>query len=120
MLILTIWNGNYKGIFVGHGLLHSLTKMDIAYKKEDVRRLEIKKTISLRQMDPQAFLKFRETGTCSFEFTEKLFDYDYVNHYQRQIKTIQITIPAIVNGYESIHATLRQDSNKIVLKNELT
>ena len=80
------------------------------------RRLEIEKTISLLQLNPKALLDLKTKGECIFEFNEKLFDYDFPGHYARKIKTISISVPAVIGPYQNIHATLTQLNNQLVLK----
>jgi hypothetical protein len=82
------------------------------------RSLEIEKNISLMQLNPKALLDLRNSGECMFELSEKLYDYDFPGHYIRKIKTISISIPAIVGPYQNIKATLTQLSNHIVIKND--
>ncbi len=68
------------------------------------------------QLDPLAFQQLKDTGKCEFELSEKLFDFDFPGHYGRQIKTIAISIPAVVGPYQNVNATLTQLSNKTLLK----
>ena len=58
----------------------------------------------------------KTTGTCSFQLPESLFHQDFPSHYCRKIKSVAITIPAIVGPYQNIQATLRQNTNRVVLK----
>ncbi|MEI9806756.1 MAG: hypothetical protein WDO16_02110 [Bacteroidota bacterium] len=76
----------------------------------------MKKTISLLTTDPKALLDLIEKGECSFEFPERLFDDDFPGHYYRKIKTIAISIPAIVGPYQNIKATLTQLGNQVIIK----
>jgi hypothetical protein len=54
-------------------------------------------------------------GTCEFELTQKMFDDDYAgqNHYLRRIKTISVTLPAILGPYQDIRAVLKQTYSKV-------
>lgn len=110
------WDSLKKGLLAGEGLMLGLNQLEKAYLEGNERRLEIEKTISLLQLDPQAFLNLKNTGTCQFSLSEKLFDYDFPGHYCRQIKTISISIPAVVGPYQNIKATLTQLSDKTLLK----
>ncbi|WP_135079060.1 neuraminidase-like domain-containing protein [Terasakiella sp. SH-1] len=109
------WDNLHQGLLAGEALLLNLQQMQSGYLKEE-RRLEITKTVSLRQIAPQALQDLMEKGVCDFSLTEKDFDYDYPGHYFRQIKTVLISIPALIGPYQNIHATLTQVTNKTLLK----
>ncbi|ABO49534.1 hypothetical protein Dred_0999 [Desulforamulus reducens MI-1] len=119
------WDSLHKGLLTGESLLLSLSQMEKAYLQNNVRQLEIEKTISLLHLDPQSFMAFKwgingaEIGKLTFELSEKLFDFDFPGHYRRKIKSILVTIPAIMRPYQNINATLVQNSNKIVLKPDI-
>ena len=110
------WNSQKKGLASGRSLLLGLQRLEKAYMDAGVRYLEIEKTISLLAIDPRAVDQLRSSGTCSFELAEKLFDLDFPSHYNRLIKTISVTIPAIVGPYQNLHATLTQTANRVVTK----
>ena len=110
------WDSAHRGLVAGESLLSSLTSMEQSYKTYlSHRKLEIEKTISLNDFAPQALIHFKTKGDCTFVLTERSFDYDFPGHYQRQIKSISISIPAIVGPYQNIHATLSQLHNSVVL-----
>ncbi|VEP17802.1 hypothetical protein H1P_6450001 [Hyella patelloides LEGE 07179] len=113
------WDSLKKGLLAGESLMLGLNQLEKAYIEGNVRRLEIEKTISLLQLNPQAFQQLKETGKCEFELSEKLFDFDFPGHYARQIKTIAVSIPAVVGPYQNISATLTQTSNKTLLKPDI-
>lgn len=110
------WNNLQKGLLAGEGLMLSLNQMEKSYAEGYIRRMEIEKNISLMQLNPTALLNLINDGECIFELTEKLFDDDFPGHYARTIKTISISIPAIVGPYQNIKATLTQLSNQVILK----
>lgn len=110
------WDNLKKGLMAGEGLMLALNQMEKAYLDNSPRTLEIEKTISLMQIDPQSLLVLKTTGECIFSLTEKLFDDDYPGHYARKIKTISISIPAVVGPYQNIKATLTQTGNSTIIK----
>ena len=110
------WDTLRKGLTAGEGLTLALGQMEKAFLDRNSRRLEIVRKISLTQLDPLAMLDFRATGVCEFNLHEKLYDYDYPGHYARKIKSISISIPAVVSPYQNLNATLTQLSNQVVLK----
>lgn len=110
------WDDLRKGLGAAEGLMLALSQMEKACLDRGGRSLEIEKTISLLQLNPRALLDLRDKGECLFELTEKLFDYDFPGHYARKIKSISISIPAVVGPYQNIKATLVQMSNQVVIQ----
>jgi len=93
-----------------------LNRLEKTYLENDRRSFEIEKTVSLGQLDPLALVELKENGSCTFELTEELFDYDYPGHYLRKIKSIAVSIPAIVGPYQQVHATLTLQGSKTLLR----
>jgi len=112
----TGWNDLYKGLTAGEALSQGLQQLEQAYVQQNNRYLEIEKTISLLQLQPQALIDLKTNGTCTFSLIQQLFDLDFPGHYQRKITSLAVTIPAIVGPYQNIHATLTQTGNKIATK----
>ncbi len=112
------WDNKYKGLSAADGLMLALNQLESSAINNSSRRLEIEKTISLLDLDPLALLRLQSDGECIFQLSEKLFDYDFPGHYCRKIRTISMSIPAIVGPYQNIHATLTQMSNQIVLSSD--
>jgi len=110
------WDSLHKGLFAGEALMLDLQHLEKAYMDQDERRLEITKPISLLQLDPKALTNLKNNGSCTFDLSEAMFDYDYPGHYCRQIKSISVSLPAIVGPYQTIQATLTQTSHKTLLK----
>jgi hypothetical protein len=113
------WDNMRKGLLAGEGLMLSLMQMEKSWSDNNTRNLEISKTISLKQLDPNALLQLIETGECMFNLNEKLFDDDYPGHYGRKIKAISISIPAVLGPYQEFHATLTQMTNQVVLRPDI-
>lgn len=68
---------------------------------------------------PRALLDLKATGRCVFHLSERLFDFDFPGHYCRKLKTMSVTIPAVIGPYQTVHATLTQLSSATVLKPEI-
>ena len=113
------WDNLRKGLMSGEGLMLGLNQMESSYLAKATRSFEIEKTVSLLQVNPKALLDLRETGTCNFELSERMFDQDYPGHYARRIKTVSVSLPAIVGPYQNIKATLTQTSNRVALTSDL-
>ncbi|WPN57299.1 neuraminidase-like domain-containing protein [Pseudomonas sp. P9_31] len=138
------WNSTYRGLGPGERMKLSLLKMKNAYLLGNERELEIRKTVSLRQLKAKEESKgtpptsinkpwedtpgadgtattdgikseLVKTGSCEFELTQSLFDNDYPGHCLRRIKSIGISLPAVLSPYEDIRATLTQTGSEVVM-----
>ena len=109
------WNSLKKGLLAGEALSLNLNQMEKAYIERNARQLEIEKTISLRQLDPKALVDLKGNGSCTFALSEVLFDLDFPGHYLRKIKSVSLSIPAVVGPYQTLQATLIQHGNQVVL-----
>lgn len=115
------WDALHKGLMAADGLKLSLAQLENAYIENNKRRMEIEKVVSLKSLNPEAFYAFLsgpDQGNLAFSLTEELFDRDFPAHYCRRIKSISVSIPAVVGPYQNIHATLTQNTNLVVLKPE--
>lgn len=101
------WEAAHDGLLAGERLFVGLKQLESAYQEKRSYDYEISKPISLRQVNPLAFLRLRETGTCEFALPEVLFDMDYAGHYQRRIKSVSLTVPSVIGPYTSLNCTLR-------------
>ncbi|QKS83076.1 Tc toxin subunit A-related protein [Pseudomonas bijieensis] len=122
------WHTTYRGLGAGELLKMNLLKMHAEYLRRHERELEIRKTVSLRQLKrhtptstlnkewPQIHADLKK-GTYEFELTQQLFEDDYKDqqHYLRRIKTISVSLPALVGPYENVRATLTQTASKVFL-----
>ena len=127
----TRWNNQFKGMSAGESLKLDLQTMKAAYLQRNQRELEIRKTLSLRQLhgrDSGATLnkpwdalnqQMLASGTVDFELTKALFDADYPGHYLRRIKSISLSLPATLGPYEDIRAILTQTWNQTQLSDDI-
>lgn len=124
------WNNKRKGLLAGESLLLVLQQMRQAYQQENARRFEISKMVSLKNnqdvnvagssQDLVATLKAQPANAraVTFSLPSRIFDRDYPGHILRQIKSVSITIPAVVGPYENVGATLKQLNNNVLLNND--
>ncbi|MEG3838650.1 hypothetical protein [Microcoleus sp. herbarium14] len=106
------WDSLRKGLMSGERLYLALKQLERAYHDQNKREYEITKNISLMLNAPLALITLKETGTCTIELPETLFDADYPGHYMRRIKSVSLTIPCVVGPYTSINCTLTLLTNK--------
>jgi len=124
------WDNLRQGLLAGEGLALALDQLQKAYLDNFERRLEIERTVSLRQACPAAFFGFKwgfanggdatSRGRLDFVLPEALYDFDYPGHYCRKIKSISISIPCIIGPYQELHATLRQNGDAVVMAPNLS
>lgn len=100
------WNDGKRGLLAGDTLALDLKRLEVAYLEANKRELEITKHVSLARLDPRALLRLKATGSCEVEVPEWLFDMDSPGVYLRRLKTVALTIPAVVGPYTGIHCTL--------------
>ncbi|MGM7439871.1 neuraminidase-like domain-containing protein [Streptomyces tunisiensis] len=110
------WDDLRRGLTAGESLMLSIDQLESAYLTGTRRTFEITKAISLASIDPVAFLHFIRTGEATFSFDEALFDADYPGHFRRRIKTLSVSIPALVGPYQNVRATLTQTANRVLLQ----
>lgn len=124
------WNDAYRGLTAGESLKLNLIKMEAAYLSLNERRLEIIKTISLRDLkkntaqseEPtksdkesweEMLERLKKEGVINFELPVQLFDNDYPGQYQRRITRISVSLPAVIGPYQNIRALLIQTYNAV-------
>jgi hypothetical protein len=100
------WDGGRRGLLAGEALHLDLKRMELAYLDHDKREYELTRHVSLRQLDPLALLALKATGACEFTVPEWLFDLDCPGHYLRRLKSVALSIPAVVGPYTSVNCTL--------------
>ncbi len=107
------WDGGRKGLLSGEALHLDLKRMEMTYHENNKRELELTRNVSLRQLDPVALLNLKATGTCQVTIPEWLYDLDCPGHYMRRIKTVALSIPAVVGPFSSVNCTLSLLSSSI-------
>jgi hypothetical protein len=100
------WDNLRKGLLAGEKLSLGLRRLENAYLENNRREYEITKNVSLLTHAPVPLIELKETGQCEVELPELLFDADYPGHYFRRLKSVSLSIPAVVGPYTSINCTL--------------
>ncbi|TVT79432.1 neuraminidase-like domain-containing protein [Pseudomonas sp. H3(2019)] len=121
-----VWMDNRHGLSAGESMLLDLLRLERLFLERNERRLELTKTISLRNLFEQgqytpektwgSVISDLEKGKLDFEFSQKLFDSDYPGHYCRQITTVALSLPVVLGPYQDVRATLIQTGSTTVLK----
>lgn len=92
--------------------LKTLENMRLTYMQ---RRLQLSKTISLAHLLPIAFQLFKSTGSILFNTLRSLFDHEFPGHYLRLIKSVKISVIALIPPHNGIRATLRNSGMSTVV-----
>lgn len=119
-LDFSYWESGRSGLLAGEGLQLALGQLEHVYYTTNRRRLAVDKVVSLWALDPQALLTLQRTGSCTFQLSELLFDYDFPGQYCRKIERLSVTIPAVVGPYQNVHGTLTQTGNVVLIKDDPT
>lgn len=131
----TAWVDNRFGLTAGETLKLGLLQMESAFLSRHERRLELTKTLSLKELlrdyDPgtesgalatgwEAVLEaLRTRGEIEFQLKSSTFDKDYPGHYLRQLVRVSVSLPVVLKPYQDIHATLSQQSSSYLLKPQI-
>ncbi|MFD3247912.1 Tc toxin subunit A-related protein [Rahnella aquatilis] len=113
------WNNSYRGLLVGENLQLNVQQMEAAWLGRNTRRLEMTKTISLRQLLGSQFDVQRQNGVFSFTLNETLFDNDYPGQYLRQIKYVSVSLPTLIGPWQDVRALLTQTGSSTLLKADI-
>lgn len=105
------WDSLKKGLLSGEKLGNDIHRMEVAYFEQNNRELELTKHVSVAQVDPLALVRLQVTGETDLVLPEWLFDMDRLGDYRRRIKSVSLTIPAVVGPYGGVHATLALTRN---------
>jgi hypothetical protein len=106
------FDSSVRGALAGERLYLQLRQLERAHNEQRARELEITKIVSVAQLDPLALIELKETGTCEVEIPEWLFDVDYLGHYFRRLRSVGISIPAVV-GPSGLSATVTLLGSKV-------
>ena len=101
------WDDLHRGLLAGETLLLDLQTMEQSYLEKDKRALEVVKTVSLKRHCGERFHSdLKNRNSLKFEFKRDSFP-EYRGD-ARRIKSVNISIPALVGPYQNVHATLEQ------------
>ncbi|MNF81684.1 hypothetical protein D3C84_639680 [compost metagenome] len=121
-----VWMDNRHGLSAGESMQLDLMRLERDFLNRNERRLELTKTISLRDLFEKGqftpvktwdeVLEDLRGGKLDFELSQKLFDSDYPGHYCRQIISVALSLPVVLGPYQDVRATLMQTGSTTVVK----
>lgn len=97
---------NRRGLTGSARLLQDLYRLDQYSFDTNKRKLQLSKTISLALTAPTEFQRFREAGVMTFATPIGTFDRDFPGHYLRLIRSVRMSVVALIPPTQGIHATL--------------
>ncbi len=95
-----------RGLTGSARLLEDLYRLDQYAFETNKRKLQLSKTISLALTVPTEFQALRETGVMRFGTPMSVFDRDFPGQFLRLIRSVRLSVVALVPPVEGIHATL--------------
>ena len=107
------WDASRSGLLAGERLLMGLHSMDRRFIETNTQQGEVNQSFSVAQIDPEALIRLKESGSCEFEIPEFFYDMFYPGHYRRRVRTVRLTIPAITGPYTNISAKLTLLSSRV-------
>ncbi|HEV2814549.1 MAG TPA: neuraminidase-like domain-containing protein [Solirubrobacteraceae bacterium] len=114
------WDSLKKGLLSGDRLANDLRRMEAAFLEADTRTLELTKSVSLATVAPMQLLELKSSGACTVRLPEWLFDLDHPGHYQRRIRSVELSVPSVVGPYTNVNATVSLTRNGIRLVDDMT
>jgi hypothetical protein len=107
-----------RGLTGSARLLRDVYELDQYAFLKNQRKLQLTETLSLAQLDPFAFQRFRQTGVLQFSTPMSLFDRKFPGHYLRLIKRVRTSVIALVPPAQGIRATLSTTgTSRVVIGN---
>ena len=109
-----------RGLTGSARLLQDIYQLDQYAFDTNQRKLQLTKTISLAQMAPAEFQRFRENGVMTFDTPMEMFDRNFPGHYLRLIRQVRTSVIALIPPNQSIHATLSTTgTSRVVIGGEM-
>jgi hypothetical protein len=113
------WDSLRKGLLCGERLYLQLKSLERAYLDGNRREYELTRHYSLVLNNPEALVRLKALGSCEIELPEALFDADYPGHYMRRIKSVSLSIPAVVGPTTGVNFTLTMLRDKTRVETSL-
>ena len=107
------WDRLHRGLMAGERLQLDLRRLEVAYLDQNRREHELTKHVSMALHDPFALHLLRTNGSCTVMLPESLFDRDHPGHYMRRIRSVALTLPAVVGPYTSVNCRLTLQSSAV-------
>ncbi len=100
------WKASRAGLLSGDRLMLQLQAMEASFVEKDKRRQEVSLSCPLSQINPDALVNLRQTGSTEIAIPEWWFDLYYPGQYRRTLQSVRLTIPCITGPYRNVGAKL--------------
>jgi hypothetical protein len=110
-------SGGNRGMTGAERLVQDIYNLDQWAFNTKSRALQVTKSFSLMRLLPAEFEGLRKNGTMRFATPSSLFDWDFPGHYLRTIRTVRVSVLALVPGVDGIKATLSSTGTSRVVVN---
>ncbi len=107
------WDGQHRGLTAGDALLFDLRRMETQFIANNLRELEITMHVSLALTQPSALVNLLQSGSCTINLDETIFDRAYPGHYFRRLRSVALTVPCVTGPYTGVHAMLMLSSSVV-------
>jgi hypothetical protein len=108
-------NTDRRGLTGSARLLGDIVQLDGYAFETDRRKLHLTTTLSLAQLAPVEFARFRQTGQLTFDTSSEWFDRQFPGHYLRLIRRVRLSVIALIPPTNGIRATLAQSGPSYVM-----
>lgn len=95
-----------RGLTGAEYLQRDLARLDDYAFTANTRRLNVTQTFSLAELAPADLLELRRTGRVVLPTPEALFDQDFPGHHHRLVRSVRVSVVALVPPVRGIRATL--------------
>lgn len=112
------WMDNRFGQTAGETLLLDLLRLERLYIERNEYRLELTKTLSLRQLfergeftsakNWETVIGDLKKGPLDFSISQRMLDRDYPGLYRRTIASVSISLPAVIGPYQDVRVRITQ------------
>jgi hypothetical protein len=109
------FTGAFDDLLAPNALIYDIQRLATDYDNYNLRELELTRSVSLRDLAPLSLLALKLTGTCTVSIPEWFFDRDCPGHYMRRLKSVAMSIPAMVNQDNPLHVTLMLQNSTLRL-----
>jgi hypothetical protein len=100
------WDDSRRGLLGAEKLLRDINQLEQYKINNTQRRREIETRISLANVAPAELEDFRNTGVLEFATPMEWFDRQFPGHYLRLIRSVSVSMLALVPPSGGLHATL--------------
>jgi Tc toxin complex TcA C-terminal TcB-binding domain len=95
-----------EGLFAGEKLYFDLKRLEMAYADLNTREYEVTKHVSLKEWFPLQLIELRDSGSCSINLPEALFDLDCPGHSFRRVRSVALSVPCVTGPYVGVNCSL--------------